>query len=458
MDGSIASVRGVVNAVLGADISGATEDAVALEFAAKHEGQLLYCHTAGSWYSWTGSRWLKEETRLAYAWARDLCREVGTSPDAKAARTTLGKSGTAAGVERFAQADRSFAVTVSVWDNDLWLLGTPEGTVDLRTGRVRPANPTDRITKSTACVPSVQLDCPLWLEFLRQVTAGDDELVRFLRQWCGYCLTGDTREHALLFGYGPGGNGKSVFLNTVAHIMGDYALTAGMETFTASKNDRHTTELARLRGARLVTASETEEGRAWAEARVKQMTGGDPITARFMRQDDFTFTPHFKLTIVGNNKPVLRTVDDAMKRRVRMAPFLNKPEKPDRELEDKLRPEWPAILLWMIEGCLDWQRNGLIRPAVIEEATKEYFEDQDSMAQWVEECCDTARGCADTNASLWSSWSNYAKKTGAEAGSSKGLTQWLERSGYKRIKDVFGVRGRGMKGLKVAVHHHEEAP
>ena len=435
-----------------------TEDQVALVFAHKFTGQLLFCHTARSWYRWTGAIWAKEETRLAYTWARELCRKAASDAENVKVRATFGKAGTAAGVERFAQADRAFAVTVAVWDVDPWLLGTPGGTVDLRQGLLRPADPSDRITKSAVVAPSVELHCPQWLAFLDETTGHDAELIRFLRQWCGYCLTGDTREHALLFGYGPGGNGKSVFINTVAHIMADYALTAGMETFAASRNERHSTELARLRGARMVTASETEEGQAWAESRVKQVTGGDPITARFMRQDDFTYLPHFKLTVVGNNKPVLRTVDDAMKRRFRMVPFLNKPKKPDKELEAKLRLEAPGILRWMIEGCLDWQRNGLIRPQVIDEATKEYFEDQDSYAQWVEECCDIGWDCADTNGSLWSSWANHAKRTGADMGSNKGLTQWLERAGYGRIKDERGIRGRGMKGLRVRVHKasHDE--
>ena len=146
-------------------------------------------------------------------------------------------------------------------------------------------------------------------------------MMRFLQQIVGYCLTGDTREHALFFIYGPGGNGKSVFLNTVSAIIGDYATTAAMDTFVASKSDRHPTDLAGLRGARLVAASETEEGRAWAEAKIKAITGGDPISARFMRQDFFTYRPQFKLVIVGNHKPVLKNVDDAAERRFNIIPF-----------------------------------------------------------------------------------------------------------------------------------------
>src|SRR5262249_23653203 len=156
----------------------------------------------------------------------------------------------------------------------------------------------DGITRVTSVAPS-DGGCPLWLKFLNEATGNDEDLIRFLRQWCGYCLTGVVIEHALLFVYGDGGNGKSVFLNVVTSILEDYAATSAMETFTASNSDRHPTDLAMLRGARLVTASETEAGKEWAEARIKQMTGGDPITARFMRQDFFTYMPEFKLTIIG---------------------------------------------------------------------------------------------------------------------------------------------------------------
>ena len=146
-----------------------------------------------------------------------------------------------------------------------------------------------------------------------------------------------------------------------------------------------------LRGARLVSATETEEGRAWAESRIKQLTGGDPISARFMRQDFFTYVPTFKLVFIGNHKPALRNVDDAARRRFNIVPFLHKPPTPDQHLEQKLRAEWPAILRWMIDGCLAWQRDGLVRPAIVAAATEEYFSEQDILRQWVEECCEIGR-------------------------------------------------------------------
>ena len=198
-----------------------------------------------------------------------------------------------AAVERLARTDRRHAAAIEDWDRDPWLLNTPGGTVDLRTGDIKPNDPNDLITKATAVAPGG--GCPKFREFLARVTDGDQDLQAFLQRMAGYGLTGSTREHALFFLYGTGANGKSVFLNTLSGAAGDYHVTAPMEAFIASHSDRHPTELAMLRGARLVTAIETEEGRRWAESRIKTLTGGDPISARFMRQDFFEFLPVFKL-------------------------------------------------------------------------------------------------------------------------------------------------------------------
>ncbi len=434
------------------DFTELTEDGIARVFARRHQDTLRYCHSSGCWHQWTGYAWRPERTRLAFSWSRDICRElVTTSSDVSdKIKATLAKASTAAAIERFAQADRAFAVTSEIWDRDDFLLGTPSGTLDLRTGEIHKPTREDYITTLTAVAPSIAPDCPRWLAFLEESTGGDADLIRFLRAWCGYTLTGITREHALLFIYGPGGNGKSVFLNTVAGILGEYAKIASMETFTASQSDRHPTDLAMLRGARMVCASETEEGRAWAETRIKQLTGGDPISARFMRQDFFTFTPRFKLAVIGNHKPVLRNVDEAARRRFNVVPFILKPQTPDRELEAKLRDEWPDIFRWMIEGCLDWQRNGLIRPQSVIEATVEYFTEQDSVRQWIEEHCRTGgRDIADTMSNLFRSWSDYAAANGEKPGTTKWLSQTLIRHGCEPVRDTPGHRNkRGFLGIE----------
>ena len=424
-----------------------TEDGIAQAFADKYQDNLRYCHHTGSWFRWDGQRWFKEETRLAFDWTRILCRDLNRGRTEK-----LAKAATAAAVERFAQADRVFAVTSRIWDADPWVLGTPEGTVDLRTGNVFPANRHDFITKIATVFPASQGEAshPLWSRFIEESTDGNEELQRYLQQMAGYSLTGDTREHALFFVYGPGGNGKSVFLNTLVNILGDYACTSAMDTFTASGTDRHPTDLAMLKGARLVSVSETEEGRAWAESRIKQLTGGDKISARFMRQDFFEYLPQFKLLIVGNHKPVLRNVDDAARRRFNIIPFIHKPATPDRQLEQKLRAEYPAILRWMIDGCLDWQRHGLIKPKVVRQATQAYFDDQDLFGQWIEECCVVGRGEWEATAKLYASWKAYADTNGVRPGSIKSFSaSMVKREFIPDRKRVNGKPQRMFCGIAV---------
>ncbi len=431
-----------------------TEDWAARTFAERHSGKLLFCHDSGKWHLWTGAAWVPNRCGVAFQWARELAREMRAGEPAKT-QFIVSKVSFASGVERFARSDPTFAVTIEGWDPDPWLLGTPDSTVNLRTGEVRPARREDRITKLTAVSPAAAPDCPTWMRFLDDATGGDAALIRFLQQWCGYSLTGLTREHALVFVYGPGGNGKSVFLNVLTAILGAYATTAAMDTFTASKGDKHPTDLAMLRGARLVTASETEEGRAWAEARIKQLTGGDPITARFMRQDFFTFTPTFKLTIVGNHRPTLRSVDDAARRRFNIVPFIRKPERPDPQLEEKLRTEWPAILRWMIDGCLDWQANGLSRPEVVKAATEEYFSAQDIFSQWLDECCvvDQANPYRKaTSQELFGSWCEYAKLNNEPTGTLTSFGDRMDKLGFKKkdkVPSPSGRRARGYEGIEL---------
>jgi putative DNA primase/helicase len=410
-----------------------SEDAAALMFAERFQGRLLYDHDAGRWLEWDGMRWRPDRTDRAFHYARELARELAEDRSAKI-RVVGGKTSFAAGVERFARATPAFARTSDEWDRDPLLLGTPAGTIDLRNGVERPADPGDGVTRLTSVGALDCGHCPTWLQFLRETTDGSDDLISFLQAWAGYCLTGEIIEHALVFVYGGGGNGKSVFLNAIAEIMGDYAVTAAMDTFEASKGSRHPTDLAMLRGARLVTASETEEGRAWAEARIKAITGGDPITARFMRQDYFTYKPQFKLTIVGNHMPVLHNVDDAARRRFNIVPFLCKPERPDPKLPEKLRAEYPAILRWMIDGCLLWQANRLPRPKIVTDATAEYFAEQDLFQQWLDACCEVrinndAR--FDHVSRLYGSWKGFAEQAGEKPGSAKSFSQQMRRRGFK---------------------------
>jgi putative DNA primase/helicase len=415
------------------------QDVVALQFARRHADTLRYVAQWDRWMEWDGQRWRGEETLHAFDLARAMLREIGET-GAKADAKVV------AAVVALARADRLLVATTNQWDRDPWLLGTPDGTVDLRSGELLPANPDDYISKSTAVAPDADCPIPLWQAFLDRVMGKEQQ--RYLQRVCGYCLTGDTREEALFFSYGTGGNGKGTFWETIAGIMGDYHAAAEMEMFTSSQHDRHSAEMAVLHGARMVTATETEEGRRWNESKIKKLTGGGPIAARYMRRNPFTFIPQFKLSIDGNHKPRIRTVDEAIRRRMNLIPFaVTIPkEKRDRKLKLKLRREWPGILAWMIKGCLMWQREGLKTPENVLKATAEYLASEDTVQQWLNECCDTGPNMRASNVAIWVSFKNWAEAAGEYARSQRELNQKLEERGFEPYKSG---RMRGFRGLRV---------
>jgi putative DNA primase/helicase len=424
-----------------------TEGSVAETFAKVHHDSLRYDHHAGVWFIWTGAQWQKQETRLAYRWAHRLARDLAKETGSTRAIVAADKASFAAGVERIAQSDPVLAVTSKIWDTDPWLLGTPNGTVDLRTGEMRPADQRDHITRLTAVAPADQPECPLWLAFLDEATGGDQDLVGFLRRWCGYMLTGVTWEHCLLFVFGDGGNGKGVFMNTLYGIMGDYAVNAAMDTFIAASGDRHPTDMAMLAGARMVMTTEVDDGQVWAEARLKALTGGDPITARFMRRDFFSFVPVFKLIVSGNHKPQLRNVDAAARRRFNLAPFVHKPVHPDKMLAERLKAERPGILRWAIEGCLEWQRDGLRQPAAVRLATEDYFAAQDVFGSWAAERCIQDPTLQTRPGLLLTSFNRWADANGEARASRNRLRGWLQQQNkirYKKVKGLDYVAGIGL--------------
>ena len=425
-----------------------SDEALALRFAEKHAPALRYVAAWRRWFFWDGQRWAVEETLKAFDLARAICRQAASEcvKDPKIAHK-VASAQTVAAVHRLAMADRRLAATVDQWDSDPWLLNTPNGVIDLRDGRCHPHR-LDRFMTKIAAVASGG-DCSQWMTFLDRVTAGDNDLVLYLQRLCGYALTGMTREQILAFLYGSGANGKTVFINTTSGIFGDYATSAPMETFTASKTERHPTELAMLRGARLVTATETEEGRRWAESKIKALTGGDKITARFMRQDFFTFTPQFTLIIAGNHKPGLRNVDEAIRRRLQLVPFtVTIPEgERDGELEEKLKAEWPGILQWMIEGTIEWAGGGGLQPPeAVLSATHDYLESEDAVAAWIRDCCVIDTGTYTRNAVLFASWQQWAKTAGEHPVKMTKFTKALDVRGFERYRTG---KARGFIGIAV---------
>jgi len=427
----------------------ATTEAVAAEFARRHKDELRYVQDFGSWMHFRRGHWCMDRTGRAVDLAGALCRDVALKRPKDRKRVEMW--GFVSGVEIRARAMKAMAADVDIWDTNPRILNCPDGTVELDTGEVRPHRRNDYCSKVTAATPAA-LDgpgCPLWLRFLERITDGNSDLIQFLQRMFGYCLTGLTSEQALFFLYGTGQNGKGVFLQTLSNIMGDYAQTAAIETFTAGQFEHHPEELASLRGARLVTAVETEQGKSWSESKIKVLTGGDKIRARFMARNSFEYQPHFKLAIAGNHKPALRSIDKAIKRRMHMLPFIVTIPDDERDdtLGDQLKHEWPAILRWGLDGAAHWMVQGLDAPAVVRDATTEYLEAEDALASWMEdECRDDPQAFTATSA-LYSSWRKWAEDCGEFVGSMRALSQALQSKGYVplRTKATRGFRGIALK-------------
>jgi putative DNA primase/helicase len=432
-----------------------SDDALAVSFTQRHRNDLRHVAVWAHWLTYDGTVWRLDETYYAFHLARLICREAAAINQKASVRTALASGKTFAAVERIAKTDPVHATTVEQWDANPMLLNTPRGVIDLCTGSLRPSSPHDYMTKITAAAPGG--NCPIWESFLARITNNDAELVKFLQRVLGYCLTGSTREHGLFFLYGTGANGKSVLINTVTEILAGYHKTASIETFTASKFERHPTDIAGLRGARMVTAVETEEGRHWAEAKIKALTGGDKISARFMRADPFEFTPQLKLVIAGNHKPSLKSVDEAIRRRFHLIPFVVTipPKERDKELTEKLKAEWSGILSWMIEGCLAWQRDGLCPPAVVVDATEDYMDAEDTFANWIADCCERDPRSFTNSSVLFESYKAWALCSGENAGPEKNFRTKLEGKGFRYQRLGKAAGGRGYHGIKLVKHGHD---
>jgi putative DNA primase/helicase len=423
-----------------------SDDAVALYHAEKFANLFRYVALWNRWMHYDGKRWRFDTTLEAYDRIRATCREYSNfEGQTEKASTCLTSGATVAAVEKLCRSDRRLAATVEQWDSEPYFLNTQDGVVYLPTGVISNHYPEHYLTKITAVAPGGE--CPIWLQFLDRITDGDIELQKFLARMAGYAATGSTRDHALFFCYGNGANGKSVFIKTLSDILNDYAKVAPIETFTATTFERHSTDLAGLRGARLVTANETEEGRQWAESRIKSSTGGDKIAARFMRQDFFEFTPQFKLIIAGNHKPGLRSVDEAIRRRFNLVPFavtIPAAER-DTELTEKLKAEWPGILQWIIDGARDWFDNGICPPECVTRATAEYLDEQDSLTAWLTENCQTGADYRDTAKALFASWVRWATSAGIPAGKRTSFLDGLRKKGLADRRTNLGATFFGIR-------------
>jgi putative DNA primase/helicase len=437
-----------------------SEDFLAERFAELHGGTWRYVKPWGSWFEWRKDGWYRDDKALIDRLAVELTRKALYWPEAKQlsqdAKRRINSRRTAGAVRDTAMSHRRIAASTEQWDCDPWLLGVPGGVVNLKNGELKDAKPGDYMTKRCA-VPPERGAPKLWIEFLQRVTDGDGDLVAYLQRFAGYALTGTTSEHALSFLYGTGANGKTTFLQTLTGIWGDYAVSAGFEVFADSKAERHPTEIARLRGARLVVTEETDAGGRWNEGRVKRLTGGGKISAHFMRQDDFEFEPQFKLLIAGNHKPVIRAVDEAIKRRIHLVPFTVTipPQERDKQLMAKLEDEWPQILHWAIEGCIAWQEYSLSPGERIIAATEQYVESEDILGAWLEECCERS-GDWDGK-SLFDNYRKWCEAQGEHAWSRRAWSNAMLDRGFPQKRTSTSRRFHGVS-LKLGQQQGYDVP
>jgi putative DNA primase/helicase len=427
-------------------------------------------HTGAlGWLVWDGRRWRRDDSGESERRAKDavraiLCevrklKDTGDAAGAEYLWKWAVKSQGAARIEallKLARTEPEIAARGEDFDRDAWLLNVLNGTLDLRTGELRPHRREDLLTKLIPVPYEPEAEAPRWRRFLEQVQP-DPEARGFLARYAGYCLTGDMGEQVFAVHHGGGSNGKGVYSDTLLALLGDYAGVTPYATFVQRRPDAPTNDLAALRGARLVVASEPNEGVRLDEGAVKSITGEDPISARFHYQEFFTFRPTCKLILTGNHRPRIRGTDHAMWRRVLLVPWPVTVSKPDKDLRRRLRDELPGILRWAVEGCLVWQREGLRPPAAVRAAVDEYREAEDHVGRFIADRCRLGSELVVTAKELRAAYVAWVEEEGEEPMSAKALGARLTDRGIRAIRNESGVTGRGWKGITLWTHGRMDA-
>lgn len=426
-----------------------------IRFAAMHRDKLRYCPAFKTWLVWDGRRWKQDETLEVRKAADETVRafaQVAVTMEDTDKRTVWLKE--AAKNEALAKrkamiegAQHLLPITADILDVNPWLLNCDNGTIDLQTGELLKHSPENYLTKLAPVEYNPAAECPRFDQFLQEIfpkadgSGADDELIRFVQKVAGYALTGVTNEQILCIAHGGGGNGKGTLLDLWAEIMGDYATPTPMGTLLASRNSgdiNSLSALAALRGARLVVASESQEGQKLNEPLVKALTGEDEIAARFLHGNLFRYKPQFLLMMLTNHKPRVKADDEAMWRRIRVLPFVSKFEgvNKDGNLRDKLRKEKAGILRWMVEGCLLWQKEGLQQPEAVKIATGEHRAENDSFAEWLEERCIVDADCKEFTTKAREDYQRFINMRGSI--NPKVFTKLLRANGF-RVYTAAGV-------------------
>jgi len=431
----------------------------ARRFAIRHGNRARYCENWTRWLLWDGTRWAPDGTlgvvELAKHIPRMLYAEAASIQDDDIRKERIRfalRSESATRIRAMldlARSERAIATTPDVWDQDAWLLNVQNGTIDLRTGALQAHNPGDNITKLAPADYHPDAKCPQFQAFLQDVMNGDDEMIAFLQRAIGYSLSGDTSERVLFICHGTGNNGKTTLLEAIRDTLGDYALRTPTSTLLTTRNDTVPNDVARLKGARFVSACESEEGRRLAESVVKDITGQDTISARFMRAEWFDFKPECKLWLATNDKPRIRGTDNAIWNRIRLVPF--NVTIPDDEINphlgDELQTERAGILAWAVRGCLEWQEHRLDAPSAVTDATKEYRAEMDVLADFLDDYCIEAPDAFATSKALHTAFLSWCEKNGERGMSKTMMGKRLATRGYQQDRDTTGARGWRGVGL-----------
>ncbi len=429
---------------------------------ALHGADLRWCSPWQQWLVWDGRRWAADDTETVARWAKDVPRllyaEAGQCTDDTARKGLASwamrseSTGRLSATVTLARSEPGIPVIPDALDRDKWLLNVQNGTLDLRTGTLRSHDRGDLVTKLAPVDYDPDAACPLFKAFLRRIFAGDDTLIAFVQRAVGYSLTGDVSERALFILHGSGANGKSTLLEALRETLGDYALRTPTTTLLTKRDDGVPNDVARLKGARFVSASESEDGRQLAEALVKDLTGGDTVSARYMRAEWFDFRPECKIWLGTNHKPRIQGTDNAIWTRIRLIPFnVTIPEADqDKHLVDKLQAETAGILAWAVKGCLDWQNNGLAAPATVTAATQLYRDESDVLIDFLEDVCTMDPRAVVTVKALHLAYTDWCRLNGETAMTKRKLGARLREKEFVPTREGSGARAWRGLGLLTA--------
>jgi putative DNA primase/helicase len=415
-------------------------------FVTQNGRDVRFCHNWRKWIFWDGSRWRVDETGEIERRAKDTVRKLygeascETNDDLRKklgtwARVSESRSRITAMIE-LAKSEPRIPVLPADLDADAWILNCSNGTIDLKTGELRQHRPGDLITKLVPVPYDAEAKCPNFRKFLHEIFAGNDRLIKFLQRAIGYSLTGSTQEQVIFIFYGHGANGKSTLLETIRAALGDYSRTADPTLLLTRKSDGVRNDVARLAGARFVSTAETEAGRHLAEVLVKQLTGGDKVTARYLYSEFFEFDAQFKLYLATNHKPVIHGTDNAIWRRIRLVPFeVTIPEEQqDRTLPQKLSKELTGILAWAVRGCLRWQKHGLGQPKEVSAATQEYREEMDVIGAFLKDRCIVKKEAKVRASDLYQAYKSWCEKNGERPLTQQKLGVALADRNFRRYR------------------------